>query len=467
MTTKVHLISRLLKFLQRSNKILHHFGRKPGISISASFLLIILIGTILLRQPQATVTGEQMRLIDAIFTATSATCVTGLVVKDTAEYFSTFGKVVIMLLIQVGGLSIMTLAAFFTFVIGKRLAISQQAAIKGALDTGYTKEALSLVRFVVVSTFVLESFGCLLLFIHMLPKMPSIKTALFASIFHSISAFCNAGFSIFRNNLVDYQTDLLVNLTITSLIILGGLGFLVLTNLYGLLVSRFNTGHKGRVTLHTKLVLLITAPLLVCGLALFCFFEYNNSLAHLSFPDKLMVSYFQSVTPRTAGFSTVDIGSLTAPSYLLLMFLMFIGGSPGSTAGGIKIVTAGVIVAALYAMLRGKDDVEILGRTIPKRIIQRAVSIVTVSALVVILASMILLYTEKESFEVIIFEIFSAFGTVGLSAGLTPNLTNTGMLLITILMFVGRVGPLTIALAVSMAPPPARIKYPEERVMVG
>ncbi|HLG29803.1 MAG TPA: potassium transporter TrkG, partial [Candidatus Brocadiales bacterium] len=344
---------------------------------------------------------------------------------------------------------------------------SQQVAIKGALDTEYTGGALRLVRFVVISTFVLEACGCLSLFIHLLPEMPSIKTAFFTSVFHSISAFCNAGFSIFRNNLVDYQTDLVVNLTITFLIILGGLGFPVLANLYGLTVRLFNTERMEKATLHTKLVLFITAPLIACGLALFCFFEYNNCLAHLSFPDKLMVSYFQVVTPRTAGFNTVDIGSLTSPTYLLLMFLMFIGGSPGSTAGGIKTVTAGVIAVTLYAMLRGKDDVEILGRTIPRRTVQRAVSIVTIATLVVILASMTLLYTEKESFEVIVFEIFSAFGTVGLSAGLTPNLTDVGRLLITALMFIGRVGPLTIALAVSMAPPPVRIKFPEERVLVG
>jgi trk system potassium uptake protein TrkH len=207
--------------------------------------------------------------------------------------------------------------------------------------------------------------------------------------------------------------------------------------------------------------------MLICGLALFCFFEYNNSLAHLTFPDKLMVSYFQSVTPRTAGFNTVDIGGLTSPSYLLLMFFMFIGGSPGSTAGGIKIVTAGVIGATLYAMLRGKDDVVVLGRTIPKQTVQRAISIATIAILVVTIASLTLLYTEKGSFKVIVFEVFSAFGTVGLSAGLTPGLTDVGRLLIIVLMFIGRVGPLTIALAVTMAPPQARIKFPEERVMVG
>lgn len=463
----MHLISGLLGFLQSSHKVLRHFGRKPGISISASFLIIIFIGTILLRQPQATATGERMRLIDALFTATSATCVTGLVVKNTAEYFSTFGKVVILSLIQVGGLSIMTLTAFFTLAIGRRVAISQQAFIKEALDIEYAKEALSLVRFIVVSAFILESFGALLLFIHLLPKMPSVGTALFASIFHSISAFCNAGFSIFKNNLVDYQTDLMVNLIITSLIILGGLGFHTLINFYGLSASIFTPERRRRITLHTLLVLFVTASLIGCGLGLFCFFEYNNSLAHLTFPDKLMVSYFQAVTPRTAGFNTVDIGSLASPTYLLLMFLMFIGGSPGSTAGGIKTVTAGVIAVTLYAMLRGKDDVEILGRTIPKRIIQKAVSIITVATLVVILASMILLYTEKERFEFIVFEIFSALGTVGLSAGLTPGLTDVGRLIITLLMFIGRVGPLTIALAVGMAPPPVRIKFPEERVMVG
>lgn len=408
-----------------------------------------------------------MGMVDALFTATSATCVTGLIVHNTAEYFSTFGKVVILCLIQVGGLSIMTLAAFFTLAMGKRLLISHHEALKGTLIAENTTDSVKLVRFVVVSTLVLESIGCLLLFIHLLPEMPSIKAAVFASIFHAISAFCNAGFSIFKNNMADYQTDLHVNLTITTLVIFGGLGFHVLTNIYGLFISLFSSTRRERVSLHTKLVLLITLPLIAGGLALFCFFEYNNCLAHLSFPDKLMASYFQAVTPRTAGFNTVDIGTLTGPSYLLLMFLMFIGGSPGSTAGGIKTVTAVLIGFILFAMLRGKGEVEILKRTIPRQTIHRAMSIATISTLVVIIASMVLLYTEKGSFEVIVFEIFSAFGTVGLSAGLTPDLTNAGRLLITALMFIGRVGPLTIALAVSMSPTPTRIKYPEERVMVG
>lgn len=436
---------------------------KPGITIGTSFFVFIVIGTILLMLPLATTDGNGTSMIDAIFTATSAICVTGLVVQDTPVYFTRFGHIVILSLMQLGGLGIMTSYTFFSIAIGKRLLLSQQVAMKGVLNTEHG-EIKKTILFIVISTFIIEAIGAIVLALHWSGE--PFGNDIFYAVFHSISAFCNAGFSLFSNSMLNYESDVIVNITIALLIISGGLGFIVLSNLSGLFAF-FSTRKKRKLNLHTKIVLTTTGILIILGAILFYIFEHENTLGLLSVKDKVYVSFFQSITTRTAGFSTVDIGSLTAPTYLYFIFFMFIGGSSGSTAGGIKTGTFFVIMAAVYNMFRGREDVEVFERTIDRRTVQKAISISIISILTIMLFCTILLYTEKASFKAIVFEVFSAFGTVGLSAGITPDLTAIGKILISILIFMGRIGPLTLALILGREVAERKIRFPEERIVVG
>jgi len=442
------------------------FTKRPGIFIGSSFLIIIFIGAGFLSLPQATSTGEKMPFVDALFTATSATCVTGLIVRDTGQYFSAFGHVVILLLIQIGGLGIMTLAAFFGAMFAGRLSVSQHAAVKEVLDVKSAEEILRLLRFIVIATFSLEALGFLVLLPVWVGNTDSLGTALFYSLFHAISAYCNAGFSLFSDGFMHYRGDALLNFTITSLIILGGLGFYVLANLYYWFLSLFKEGDGISVTLHTKLVLITTAILLALGIVCFYLFERNHSLATLEPFHQFLVSYFQSVTTRTCGFHTVDIGSLTSPTLLLFMFLMLIGGSPGGTAGGIKTTALVLLVTTTYCFLRGRDETAFFGRTIPKFVIRRTFAILICSFTAILVSSVILLSIETWDFEGIIFEVFSAFGTVGLSTGITPHLSVAGKIVITILMFIGRLGPLTLAV-ILIKERAVLVSYPEEKIAVG
>lgn len=437
---------------------------RPGVTISASFFIVIMTGALLLMIPVATLDGKGTSLVDAFFTSTSALCVTGLVVQDTAVYFSQFGHIVILVLMQLGGLGIMTSYTFFSIAIGKRILISQQVAMKEVLDTGYG-EVKKTVLFIIISTFVIEAIGAVVLAIHW--SNEPFGDYVFFSIFHSISAFCNAGFSLFSNSLINYSGDVVVNVTIGLLIVSGGLGFIVLSNLFGYL-SLFPKGDKKRrINLHTKIVLTMTGILIIVGAILFYIFECKNTLDLFSVKDKILVSLFQSITTRTAGFATVDTGSLTTPTFLFFIFFMFIGGSSGSTAGGIKAGTFFVIIAVVYNMFRGREEVEVFERTIHRRTVQKAVSIATLSLLTILMFCLILLYTEEASFKAVIFEAFSAFGTVGLSAGLSSDLTGTGKVIVSILIFVGRIGPLTLALVLGRKVAGRKIHFPEERVVVG
>lgn len=441
-------------------------SKRPGISISGSFLVIISIGTCLLSLPQATANGERMPLIDAVFTATSATCVTGLIVRDTGQYFSTFGQVVILLLIQVGGLGIMTLAAFCGAIFAGRLSAPQRAAVKEMLEVTSVEEVLRLLRFIVKVTLLLEALGfCALLPVWM-GSTEGTGTALFYSLFHSISAYCNAGFCLFSDSLIGYRDNLLLNVTITTLIILGGLGFYVLANLYRYFVPTTVERHELGLSLHTQLVLITTVALIGLGAVCLYAFERDNTLTSLGPFQQLQACYFQSVTARTCGFNTIDIAGLTPPSLLLFMFLMFVGGSPGSTAGGIKTTALVLLVCATYSFLRGRDQITLFGRTIPRFVIQRAFAILICSFTAILVSSIILLSVEDVAFEKALFEVFSAFGTVGLSTGITPQLSPVGKIVITALMFIGRLGPLTIAVILIKERIP-RISYPEERIAVG
>lgn len=441
-----------------------NFTTKPGVTISVSFFIIIMTGAFLLMLPVATVSGKGASLVDAFFTSTSALCVTGLVVQDTAVYFSRFGHVVILILMQLGGLGIMTSYAFFSIAIGKRILVSQQVAMKEVLDTGYG-EVKKTVLFIIISTFVIEAIGAVVLAIHW--SNEPFGDYVFFSIFHSTSAFCNAGFSLFSNSLVNYSGDVVVNITIGLLIVFGGLGFIVLSNVLGYFSFFSRSDKKRKINLHAKIVLTMAGILIIVGAILFYIFECKNTLDLFSIKDKIFVSFFQSITTRTAGFTTVDISNLTTPTFLFFIFFMFIGGSSGSTAGGIKAGTFFVIIAVVYNMFRGREDVEVFERTIHRRTVQKAVSVATISLLTILMFCLILLYTEEASFKAVIFEAFSAFGTVGLSAGLSSDLTVIGKVIMSILIFVGRIGPLTLALVLGRETSGRRIRFPEEGIVVG
>ena len=445
-------------------KTFKSFSTKPGATISATFSVFIMIVTILLMLPVSTIDGKGTSLVDALFTSTSALCVTGLVVQDTSLYFSRFGHIVIMVLIQIGGLGIMTFYAFFSIAIGKKLLISQQVTMKGVLNTE-NGEIRKTIFFIILSAFVLESIGAAVLAVHW--SHEPFDDYIFYSIFHSISAFCNAGFSLFSNSLIGYSNDLVVNVTIGILVVSGGLGFVVLSNLCGYFSFFSKKGMKRRVNLHTKIVLTMTVILIIVGAILYYLFEYNNTLDLFSTRDKILVSFFQSITTRTAGFTMVDIGSLATPTFLFFIFFMFIGGASGSAAGGIKVGTFFLIIAVVYNMFRGREEVEAFDRTIHRRTVQKAVSIATLSLLTILLFCLILLYTEDAPFQAVIFEAFSAFGTVGLSTGLSADLSVAGKVIVSVLIFVGRIGPLTLALVLGKEITERKIRFPEERIIVG
>jgi len=460
---RLPLPPRVLSFL---------YGR-PAFAIALSFVGVILAGTVLLMFPRATADGQGTPFVDALFTATSATCVTGLIVRDTPEYFSRFGHWVILVLIQIGGLGIMTITAFFVTAVGRRIRMSQMQVVQEAIDAKSFAEVRSALKAIIVSTFAIEAVGAILLFTQWSPERPFIESPLFCSLFHSVSAFCNAGFSLFSNSLMDYWLNLPINLIITTLIILGGVGFTVLSNLSHLFSTRTRK-KPARLSLHSRFVLVTTLILIVIGMAMVLMFETTHVLRDLPWRDKVLSAYFQSVTTRTAGFNTVDISALSPATRFGFMALMFIGGSPGSTAGGIKTTTLVLLVLTMVAAARGKDRVTCAGFTIPTETTWRAVGITVVAVFALGIFIILLLLpisvtpgAPHTSFSDIMFEAFSAFGTVGLSTGLTPHLSALGKLLISLLMFLGRVGPLTLAIVFSGRPSRDLVRYPETHVMVG
>jgi trk system potassium uptake protein TrkH len=446
----------------------------PARVLVLSFALTILIGSFLLMLPLATV-GGSMRFIDALFTSASAVCVTGLTVVDTGTYFTEFGQVTIMALIQVGGLGIITLSTFFIWSMGKKISFRDRKIITGSFAPTPEKEFRSLLRGVVFLTFVIEGSGALILWLRWMDLYSPGKSLYFA-VFHSVSAFCNAGFALFPDNLCAFKDDLTVNLVITSLIILGGLGFFVLMELTDYFKNRGNNANFRKISLHTKITLTATAVLILGGTFFVFIFEKENVLQGLPLKSKLLISYFQAVTPRTAGFNTVDMAMLANPTLFLMLLLMFVGASPGSTGGGIKTTSLGVLTAVVISKFRGSDVAVCFKRTIPSQTVLRVVSLIVVSSLAVVFITMALCITEagwlshkasRGFFLEILFETISAFGTVGLSMGITAGLTPLGKLIITLMMFIGRVGPLSVAVVMGQKEHFARYSYPEEELMAG
>ncbi len=430
------------------------------------FIGVILVGALILWLPFSWKGPGRLAWIDALFTATSAVCVTGLITVDTAQY-TLLGQTVILLLIQFGGLGIITFSTFLLVRPRLKLSMTSYRVIKGFSLDSIESEPLAIVRQIVASTLVIEALGAAVLYFGFRPTVPARRV--FTALFHSVSAFCNAGFSTFSTNLEAYVANPTVNLTVMALIVLGGIGFVVLQDLTDTLVL----GRKPRLTLHTKSVLLVTGCLIVSGAALFLAFEHGKAYSFLSWPGRVLAAFFQSITPRTAGFDTVLQSSLTTSSKMLTLLWMFIGGASGSTAGGIKVNTFFII---MLLAIRGADErgeVTVFRRKLPTRTIDNAV-IFTMKALLLLFGiSFLLTVTERffgqqESlFIEYVFETFSAFGTVGLSLGITAFLSVPGKLLIIAAMFMGRVGLLALAIPSSRRLPVHILDYPEEEVMVG
>jgi len=427
-----------------------------------SFLFVILAGTGLILLPAATATGK-VSFVDALFTATSATCVTGLIVVDTGSYFSQFGQIVILLLIQIGGLGLMTTTAFFSLILGRGMSVKESVLMSDVLSSKTLSRISHLIISILTLTFVFEAIG-VLSFCFSWSNVESFEhgSVVYYSIFHSVSAFCNAGFSLFRDSFEGFKGSFAHNMTLISLIVIGGLGFTVIMNLF-----RFGIFKRERLSLQTKLVLVVTAALIVTGSTLVLVTEWSNSLSELPLSTKLMAAYFQSVTPRTAGFNTVNIGRLTNACYFLMMILMFIGASPGSTGGGIKTSTFGIFLGSIWSMLKGRSSVEIFKRNVPRDVVNKALSVIILALMLLSVFGFVLLLTQEAHPVHILFELFSAFGTVGLSAGITPHLTVLGKIIIIITMFIGRIGPLTLALAIGQRRESVAYEYPDEAVMIG
>jgi trk system potassium uptake protein TrkH len=429
----------------------------------SGFAGLILLGALVLCLPQASATGEPLSFVDALFTSTSAVCVTGLVVVDTGTRFSTFGQLVIIFLIQAGGLGFMTMATLMALLIGKRINLRERLIMQEAMNQLSVAGVVRLTKYIVKTTLFIEFIGGSILAVRWYQDYG--LTGIYYGYWHAVSSFCNAGFDLFGEyrSLTGYVDDLTVNLVVSFLIILGGIGFTVMADVWE--NRRFS-----RLSLHTRLVLVVTAFLIVFGTAVIFTLEWNNpkTLAPLSWEGKILSSYFQSVTPRTAGYNTLNIGDMGNATIFFIIMLMFIGASPGSTGGGIKTTTAGVLTAAIWAMFRGREDVEFFERRIDKALVYKSFVLTSVAVLLVILVTMMLCIHEWDiPFLNLMFDVVSAFGTVGLTTGITPQLTVPSKLWLILTMFAGRVGPVTLALALAMRQRRAMVQYPEGKVIIG
>jgi len=392
--------------------------------------------------------------------------VTGLIVQDTATYFTPFGQAVILILFQLGGLGIMTFSTLILLVAGKRISIKDRIIIQQGFHYGAPKDFKSLIKNIFLYALTLEAVGTLSLFLRWQKDFPWQK-ALSYSVFHSISALCNAGFSLFSRSFISYRSDTWINITLFLLIILGGVGFLALQEMKEVF-SGVLRRRKTRISLHTKLVLTLTSFLVVFSFVLFLAIEWNHSLKMFTLKEKIFSSIFQVVTPRTAGFNTMDLNSLSFSAVLLLIMLMFIGASSGSTGGGVKTSTIGVILGFLKSKITARDSVNLFRRTLPLESVMKAFTVITLAICVIFFSSFILLLTQPvASMKEALFEVFSAFSTVGLSLGITPKLSSLGKIVIILTMYIGRIGPLTLLYAFSRQKAYGRFEYVEETVMIG
>ncbi len=482
----IYLVLQVVTKLCRTSVNLAASGKSPTRTLIASFLVLITCGAGLLCLPKAS-TNERASFVDALFTATSATCVTGLIVRDTGQDFSLMGQLIILSLIQLGGLGIVMFGAVFALLLGQALSLRESVAMQDLLSARTVSRIGNMIAFIFIGTIFIEAVGAVTIF-GMWNDVPgwagNVHEQWYYSIFHSISAFCNAGFSLFSKSFISYDRSWGIYAVICPLIILGGLGFGVLYDLANIAADRinrffkrrFNTRYRlsmeapKRMRLQTKIVLSVSACLIVLGMLAILLFERYAGRSDSASNTGVLGALFQSITARTAGFNTIDIPALSTSSKLILILLMFVGGSPGSTAGGIKTVTLAVIIMTVFAALRKREEVEMFKRSVRVVVVGRAITVTLLFVAVLFGASLALSITENANgftMSQIMFEAGSALGTVGLTTGITPSLTTAGKLIIIVVIFVGRLGPLTLLAALTFNLKPAQYNYPDEAIIVG
>lgn len=436
--------------------------------LAIGYAVIIFLGAMLLALPISTNARVYTPFLDCIFTSTSAVCVTGLITVDTGTHWSYFGKTVIMMLIQIGGLGFMSFATMLSLIIGKRITLKERLVMQEAMNSTSLQGIVKLAKYILIFTFSIEGLGALLLSTQFIPEF-GLSKGIFYSIFHSVSAFCNAGFDLMGNfnSLINYNGNVVIISTISALIVTGGLGFYVWNEIY-------NYKNIKKLSLHSKLVISMTIALIIGGAILFFLFEFSNeaTMKGMSFKDRILASIFASVSPRTAGFNSISLADMTIPSIFLSIILMFIGGSPGSTAGGLKTTTAGILYMTVKSVIKGREDTEIFKKKVSKDTVYKAFSVMIIALGLVITVTVLLSITEHQTgvpFEYYIFEATSAFGTVGSTLGLTQKLSAIGKIIVALTMYAGRLGPLTLVLAISInrRKKALAIKYPEDKILVG
>lgn len=430
--------------------------------LSLGFLAFILIGATILTLPISSKSGEVTNFLDSLVTSTSAVCVTGLVTLDTSAHWSVFGQTVIMTLIEIGGLGFMSFTVLLYLIIGKKITLRERLLMQEAMNAYSIQGLVKMVKYVLIFTVSVQFFGALLLSTQFVPQY-GFEKGVFFSIFHSISAFCNAGFDLFGNSLMGYSSNVVIILVISALIIIGSLGFTVWLEIYE---------HKGikKLSIHSKIAIMMTLILVFGGAILMFILEFKNpgTIANMTFKDKLLNSFFASVTPRTAGFNSVGTTDMTMGGKFLTIILMFIGGSPGSTAGGLKTVTFAILVLTVISVIKGREDTEVFRKRFTRGIVYKAFTLLFIAVSLLIISTMILSCTESgASFMQLLYESTSALATVGLTLGLTPHLSIVGKVIIIFLMYFGRVGALTVMLALTKNKKPSGYKYPEGKILIG
>ena len=442
------------------NKLYNKISLNPPMVLSLGFAILITIGGLLLSLPFFTKSGQATPLVDSLFVAASASCVTGLTPVNTLEHWNTYGHILIIILIQIGGLGVMSLASTIPLILGKKIGMKSRQILKEQLNVESLEGMIVLFKYVLAFTFGTEILGAFLLSIKFIPLYGAGKGVWYA-VFHSISAFCNAGFDILGDSIFPFREDLLINLTLSFLVIVGGLGFVVTSEL-------FRRRSFKKLSTHSKLVIMVTGILLIFGTVMFLFLENEDGvLQYESLKGSILESFFQSVVARTAGFYSVDLSQIKDSTALMLMGLMFVGGSPGSTAGGIKTTTLGVLFLSTHAVVRGESEPVVFGRHISTETVRKALAIFLVSIFIILSVSFMLTITESAPLVDILYETVSALATVGASKGMTPHLTDAGKNLITLCMYLGRIGPMTMAFAFGMKAKKSLIRYPESFISIG
>jgi len=464
-----------LKLYIKNKRLIEYYRSmtvRPAVTVTFSFLIVILAGSFFLMMPFATDDGTRLSFLEALFTATSSVCVTGLIVVDTATRFSLYGQLLIMVLIQIGGLGLMIMTYFAAFVVGKHISFEERMAVSYLVNEQDIARITASIVKIMFLTFTIETIGAMLLFRYFKDLFGTNFKAIVFAIFHSVSAFCNAGFSLFSDSLMGFKSSVYLNLVICALIITGGLSFSVLSNLFENMISRIrnailkNKSRRLDITMNTKAVLIMTCVLLVGGTLLIYGLEHGRELLPLDLKTQYLSAFFQSVTLRTAGFNTLDIAKFRDTTLLLMVMFMFIGGATGSTAGGVKVNTVFIIYAYIRSLIRGENDVVILKHSLTRDTISRAFLIIILSLVFIFTGTLLLTLTEPFSLSQLLFEEVSAFGTVGLSTGITAQLSGIGKIIIIFTMFIGRIGPLTLMFAIfKRGKRYSNVRYPEGAIL--